>query len=243
MTKHPISKIELKEIADYRGNLSFAEEDAPIPFDIKSVFWGTINKDISLTFERQLFLIVLDGKVNANGELLDRPNQAYLAESNLELNLVSEKATILLVMDKEIKQNDKSTQLENDILQMPMTKDFLGLEGHFANSSSSIPFDIKRVYFTYDIPDNAKRGGHAHQKLTSIIIPIQGKFDVFLDDGNTTTRILLDKQGEGLHIHTKMWRELENFKNKSILIVLASELFSRDDYIWDLQEFRQKHKH
>ncbi|WP_298116824.1 FdtA/QdtA family cupin domain-containing protein [Flavobacterium sp.] len=100
-----------------------------------------------------------------------------------------------------------------------------------------IPFEIKRVYYLYDVPSFAQRGGHAHKNLNQILIALSGSFDVVLKDGFDTQIITLNKPNKGLLIKTNIWRELENFSSGSVCLVLASEVFDENDYIRDYQDF------
>lgn len=100
-----------------------------------------------------------------------------------------------------------------------------------------IPFQIKRVYYLFDVPSNAYRGGHAHKELYQVLIALSGSFDVILDDANERKTITLNKPDKGLLIPTGIWRELENFSSGSVCLVLASEEFEEDDYIRDYDDF------
>ncbi len=243
MNSQEIQEVQLKEIKDYRGNLSFAEENNPIPFDIKSVFWTTLTKDISLSIDAQSFIIILDGKLKLNDAILDQPNQAYLApkDSKLNLSLLSQEAVILIVMDTAIDAIDESKS-SNKLLEMPYIKDFNGLKGYFANSNSTLPFDIRRVYFTYNIPETAKRGGHAHIYTKEIVFPIKGQFDVIMENKETCATVHLNKYNEGIFLNTGIWRELENFKDKSLVLVLASDSYYEADYIREYADFKKQYK-
>jgi len=101
-----------------------------------------------------------------------------------------------------------------------------------------IPFQIKRVYYLYDIPTNAYRGGHSHQKQESFIVALSGSFDVILDDGATRQRIMLNNPDRGLYVPTGVWREIENFSSGSVCLVLASIEFDEDEYIRDYNTFK-----
>lgn len=100
-----------------------------------------------------------------------------------------------------------------------------------------IPFDIKRVYYLYDVPSDAFRGGHAHKKLYQFLIPLSGSFDVHLKDGKNNQIISLNKPNKGLLIVPGIWREIDNFSSGSVCLVLASEVFNEDDYIRDFDDF------
>lgn len=243
MSNASTNKIELTKIADYRGNLSFAEKNNPIPFNIKSVFWTTLQENMSLVMDAQTFLIILKGAVEINNELLNQPCQAYLAErkSHLRLNLQSPEAILIIVSDTKIEADDHV--LQNDqLLDMPTIADYYGLKGYFANSNSTLPFDIKRIYFTYAIPDFAKRGGHAHIYTKEIVFPIKGEFDVLTDDLKTKTKVHLQQENQGIFLDTGIWRELENFTDQSLVLVLASEPYYEEDYIREYVDFEKKYK-
>lgn len=100
-----------------------------------------------------------------------------------------------------------------------------------------IPFQINRVYYLFDVPSTAQRGGHSHKKLNQVLIALSGSFDVVLKDGKETQKITLNKPDKGLLINTNIWRELENFSSGSVCLVLASEVFDEDDYIRDYSDF------
>lgn len=100
-----------------------------------------------------------------------------------------------------------------------------------------VPFDIKRVYYLYDVPGGSERGGHAHTELQQFIIAVSGAFDVLLDDGVNKKTVHLDRPYNGLYITSGIWRELWNFSSGAICLVLASQNYSEDDYIRDLDDF------
>ena len=102
-----------------------------------------------------------------------------------------------------------------------------------------IPFDIKRVYYLYDVPSDAYRGGHAHKNLIQFMIPLSGSFDVLVDDGNSKKKIMLNKPNKGLLIPSGIWREMDNFSSGSICMVLASDYFNEEDYFRSYREFKK----
>ena len=111
-------------------------------------------------------------------------------------------------------------------------------EGNIAIiEKNTIPFEIKRVYYLFDIPSSAHRGGHAHKNLNQILIALSGSFDVILKDGISTQTITLNKPDKGLLITTNIWRELENFSSGAICLVLASAIFDECDYIREYDDF------
>ncbi|MFH0734103.1 MAG: FdtA/QdtA family cupin domain-containing protein [bacterium] len=105
------------------------------------------------------------------------------------------------------------------------------------NSPESLPFDIKRVYYLYDIPGGESRGGHAHKNLYQLITAASGSFEVIIDDGKSKKSIILNHPYNGLLIVPGIWRELENFSSGAICLVLASQLFNEEDYIRKHDEF------
>lgn len=100
-----------------------------------------------------------------------------------------------------------------------------------------IPYDIKRVYYLYDIPSSAHRGGHSHKEQLEFLIALSGSFDVVLKDGISTQTVTLNKPDKGLLINTNIWRELENFSSGAVCLVLASAIFDESDYIRDYENF------
>jgi len=105
-----------------------------------------------------------------------------------------------------------------------------------------VPFDIKRVYYLYDVPGGVDRGGHAHKELSQLIIAAGGSFDVILDDGHTKKSFTLNRPYQGLFIVPGIWRELTNFSSGSNCLVLASDNYSEADYIRDYVEFKHYKK-
>ena len=105
--------------------------------------------------------------------------------------------------------------------------------------NGTIPFEIKRVYYLYDVPSGAYRGGHAHENLQQFLIPLSGSFDVILKDGIQEERVVtLNKPDKGLLIVPGIWRELSNFSSGAVCLVLASTMFDEADYIRNYTEFK-----
>jgi len=101
----------------------------------------------------------------------------------------------------------------------------------------NVPFEVKRVYYLYDVPGGEGRGGHAHKELQQFIIAVSGAFDVLLDDGTNKKIVHLDRSFFGLHIVPGIWRELLNFSSGAICLVLASEIYDEKDYLRNYTEF------
>lgn len=102
----------------------------------------------------------------------------------------------------------------------------------------TVPFEIKRVYYLYDVPSDAYRGGHAHIEQHEMLIAVSGSFEVVLDDGNRKETIMLNKPNIGLLIPTMIWRELQNFSSGAVCLVMASDVFDEKDYIRDYDQFK-----
>jgi len=107
----------------------------------------------------------------------------------------------------------------------------------FIEGGRHVPFDIRRVYYLYDVPGGAERGGHAHKELHQLIVAMSGSFDVILDDGTEKRRIHLNRSYNGLYVCPMIWRELDNFSSGSVCMVLASNHYDEADYFRDYQEF------
>ena len=120
------------------------------------------------------------------------------------------------------------TVVENKVL--PAGDDLEGAIG-------TLPFDVKRVYYLYDVPGGESRGSHAHRELEQLIIAASGSFKVTLDDGKDKRTFFLNRPYQGLYVKPGMWRDLEDFSSGAICLVLASELYSKEDYIRDYDEF------
>jgi dTDP-4-dehydrorhamnose 3,5-epimerase-like enzyme len=100
-----------------------------------------------------------------------------------------------------------------------------------------IPFAFQRVYYLFDVPSTAFRGGHSHIHQSEFLIPLSGSFEVVTDDGTTKTTHLMNKPNIGLYIPTGIWRELQNFSSGAVCLVLASDVFKEEDYIRNYEDF------
>ena len=113
--------------------------------------------------------------------------------------------------------------------------------GHITpvNNGFEIPFDVKRVFYLYDIPGGESRGAHAHKDCHQFLIAASGAFEVMLDDGKIQRQVMLNRPSVGLHIPPGIWAHEMNFSAGSICLVLASHEYSVGDYIRDYEEFKQ----
>jgi hypothetical protein len=130
----------------------------------------------------------------------------------------------------------KTSVYECNIVYLPKIHNEAGNITALENQKN-IPFDVRRVYYLYDVPGGAERGGHGHKNLQQFIVALSGSFDVLLDDGTNKKVVHLDRPYIGLHIMPGMWRELLNFSSGAICLVLASTLYEEDDYIREYDDF------
>ena len=107
----------------------------------------------------------------------------------------------------------------------------------FVEGGCHVPFDIKRVYYLYDVPGGSERGGHAHKDLHQLIIAMSGSFDIILDDGVNKTKHHLARSYYGLYVCPMIWREINNFSSGAVCMVLASNKYDENDYYRDYGEF------
>ena len=122
------------------------------------------------------------------------------------------------------------------IIQLPVIPDERG-NLSFVEENHHIPFEIKRVYWLYDVPGGASRGAHAHKELYQLIIAASGSFRVTLDDGREKKSFFLNRSYQGLLVPPGIWRDLDDFSSGAVCMVLASELYDAKDYIRDYEEF------
>ena len=105
------------------------------------------------------------------------------------------------------------------------------------SANKEIPFEIKRIYYTWDMPKEAIRGGHAHRNLDEVVICLHGFCDFVLDDGKETLTIHLDRPNKGIYIPAHLWRDFRNFSSDCVVILIASDYFHPEDHIKDYNEF------
>lgn len=131
----------------------------------------------------------------------------------------------------------KNTIDNCQVLDIPKIADHRGnlavIEG------DTLPFDFKRVYYLYDVPSDAHRGGHSHKEQQEFLIAVSGSFEVILDDGINKKTVTLNKPNKGLLIPTGIWRELGDFSSGAICVVFSSDVFLESDYIREYSEFEK----
>jgi len=122
-----------------------------------------------------------------------------------------------------------------ELIKIPVIEDVSGNLAFIQNDI--LPFEFKRVYYLFDVPSSAFRGGHSHIKQHEVLIALSGSFEVTVNDGTNKKSYLLNKPNIGLHLPSGIWRELENFSSGAVCLVLASDVFEETDYIRDYNVF------
>ena len=131
----------------------------------------------------------------------------------------------------------KSSVFDSTIIELPVVHNVAGNITALNNSEGIIPFEVKRLYYLYDIPGGENRGAHAHKELQQLIIAASGSFDITLDDGKTKRTFNLSRPNLGLYMPSGLWRELDNFSSGAICLVMASHGYDEKDYIRNYADF------
>jgi len=126
------------------------------------------------------------------------------------------------------------------LLKIPVVEDLSGNLAFIQNGV--LPFEFKRVYYLFDVPSSAFRGGHSHIEQHEVLIALSGSFEVTVNDGKDKESYLLNKPNVGLYLPKGIWRELENFSSGAVCLVLASDIFEETDYIRDYETFLNSKK-
>ena len=127
----------------------------------------------------------------------------------------------------------------NDCLVLDLNKHHSDRKGNLTvvQNGVTVPFDIKRVYYLYDVPGGESRGSHAQRELSQLIVAASGSFRVVLDDGSAKRAFVLNRPYQGLLVKPGIWRDLDDFSSGAVCMVLASEVYQPEDYIRDYDEF------
>lgn len=136
---------------------------------------------------------------------------------------------------------NKSTVYDCSIIEIDKHHDRTGNISVIENGIT-VPFDVKRVYYLYDVPGGESRGGHAHKDLRQLIVAASGSFNVTLDDGNVKRTFTLNRPYQGLLVVPGIWRELDDFSSGSVCLVLASHKYDEADYVRDYNVFKELKK-
>lgn len=277
--------IELPKFLDDRGNLSFLENDAQIPFEIKRVHWiydvpggesrgGVAYKtteEFIVAMSGSFDVVVRDGErewkffLNRSYKGVYIPAGYWRSVENYSSNSVAVIAAstyydpsdaIRTMEELRAWQPDASIddRCIDDRLTLEKGKFSVGdcgiieLDRHHSQrkgdisvveNGKEVPFDVKRIYYLYDVPGGADRGGHAHKELYQLIVAASGAFTVELDDGTEKKAFTLNRPYQGLLVKPGIWRTLTDFSSGSICMVLASEKYDEKDYIRGYGEFKK----
>lgn len=125
-----------------------------------------------------------------------------------------------------------------DVIDLPVVHDLRG-NLTVVEAERQVPFDIRRVYYLYDVPSGSERAGHAHRGLQQLIIAASGSFSIHLDDGRRQETIFLNRSHKGVLLKPMVWRVINNFSSGAVCMVIASAHFDESDYIRDHSDFRR----
>lgn len=278
--------IELPKILDDRGNLSFLENDAQLPFRIRRVHWiydvpggeergGVAYKtteEFIVAMSGSFDVIVSDGKhewhfpLNRSYRGVYIPAGLWRSINNFSTNAVAVIAASTHYDPQDaIRDHDEFVQwsashheygieslLFNSNSQIIDTKysiydcGIITLDRHHSQrkgdisvieNGETVPFDVKRIYYLYDVPGGESRGGHGHKQLEQLIVAASGSFAITLDDGYVRRTFTLNRPYQGLLVKPGIWRTLDDFSSGSVCLVLASEKYEADDYIRNYNDF------
>ena len=288
MTISDCKIIELPKFLDARGNLSFAEQNNHIPFEIKRTYWiydvpggeergghaFRLNQEFIVALSGAFDVVVDDGQNKKTFSL----NRSYyglyvpaglwreinnFSTNSLALEFGSEhydEADYIREYDEYLQFKAQSSKLKvnstpncEPLTINPEPKKYnvfdctmVELDRHHSDrkgnlsvveNGQTLPFDVKRVYYLYDVPGGENRGSHAHKELSQLIIAASGSFTVTLDDGKCKRSFFLNRPYQGLYVKPGMWRDLEDFSSGAVCMVLASDVYLKEDYIRDYEEF------
>lgn len=164
----------------------------------------------------------------------------YDYEEYLRYSKTTESATSLAFKPQPLSPGHESNKYNVfDCTMVELDRHHSDRKGNLTvvESGVTLPFDVKRVYYLYDVPGGESRGSHAHKELSQLIIAASGSFTVTLDDGKCKRSFFLNRPYQGLYVKPGMWRDLEDFSSGAVCMVLASEVYQKEDYIRDYQEF------
>lgn len=285
MTINDCKIIELPKFLDVRGNLSFVEQFAHIPFEIKRTYWlydvpGGIargghaekdNEEIVIALSGAFEIVVDDGErsktfvLNRSYYGLYIPNGLWREIKEFSTNAVAlEFGSIPYTADDYIRDYESfieyKKQSTTSKVYAPLSDRTKGtgkrysvfdctmveLDKHHSERNGNLtvvengitlPFDVKRVYYIYDVPGGENRGAHAHKDLEQLIVAASGSFTVTLDDGHSKRSFFLNRPYQGLYVKPGMWRDLVDFSSGAVAMVLASDIYKTEDYIRDYNDF------
>lgn len=249
--------IRLPKIEDPRGNLSFIEHGArgACPFELERVSWiydvpaGRSRLWHGLSRHGQM-MVAMSGSFDAAGARLDRSDRGLAIESGTDTVMENFSTNSVAMILGGGEATEPSPRPEGAhavssvdgcrIIELPRRRDADGSVTEVVNSAEGVPFNVRRVFYLYDVPADAERGGHSHHCAREMIVALTGSFDVVLDDGvNAPRRFSLNRPYRALYIPAGLWRTLDNFSGGAVCLVLTSERYSEADYVRDYDRFKE----
>jgi glyoxylate utilization-related uncharacterized protein len=249
---------KLPKIEDKRGKLTFVQAFDHIPFEIEQLFCSFNN---SLEFTQKAYqqksyqevIIALSGsfdviiKKNTENSFKYSLNTPYNfvnipADSSYRLENFVENTVSLHLLSKPINcEAKKNIQIEHTSINDCRIIKFDVRENRFKRKEilhdNKVPFKVKRVYYLYDMPKGANRGGHAHFESQELLIAVKGSFEIEVLDGKEKTSFLLNNPHQGLYFPSGLWSEVKNISEDALCLVLSSITYKESDYIRDFKEF------
>ena len=250
--------IKLPKVADPRGNLSFIQsgKGGACPFEISKVLWvydlpATIDSSLTSDPSAEALFVALSGCFDSEGLTFRTPDSALLTPDaqNTHLTQFATNTVIMMlgagesapVAEEDFIDPHPSSSV-NDCRIVMLDRHPIAGGGSWSevdNTLRQIPFSVRRVFYLYDVPADATRGGHSHFQAQELIVAMAGSFDVVLDDGkNPPRRFTLNRPYQGLYIPTGIWRTLENFSGGAVSTVLTSHPYSEPDYVREYSDFK-----
>ena len=285
MTINDCRILELPKFLDARGNLSFAEQYAQIPFEIRRTYWlydvpGGIargghaeknNEEVVIALSGAFEIVVDDGvrkktftlnrsyyglyipkglwreikEFSTNALALEFGSIPYSADDYIRdyqkyLDFIKQpkKDRIIEPLMPRVIENVKKHSVF-DCTMVELDKHHSERNGNLTvvENGKTLPFDVKRAYYLYDIPGGESRGAHAHKQLEQLIIAASGSFTVTLDDGECKRSFFLNRPYQGLYVKPGIWRDLDDFSAGAVCMVLASDIYDKEDYIREYDGF------
>lgn len=247
--------VDFPKILDERGSLSVIENGSLLPFDIAACAWVYDLRDGEEWTGRRLsdsdelvvalsggFDVIVEDGSEQETYHLNRPYRALYVPEGVGWRIAgfSTNSVVLILSAGEMKSgamhNPDSDFYKNQVVGLNNVKYAQG-KVTIVNGCNDIPFDIKRAYYLYDVPADESRGSHAHKELRQLVIAVSGSFHVTLDDGMEKHTYTLSRPGEALRVTPGMWRTLDGFSSGAVCLVLASDVYTAEDYIRDYDEF------
>lgn len=247
----------LPRIEDPRGNLSFIEHGRCCPFEIGRAGWYydmPAGAALGHSAPAKEMIVAMSGSfdVDADGEIfrLDRSDRGVVIEKGANvrlLNFSTNSVALALAAWPDAEavtapSHDLSHRMsdvaEAHIIALPRIANGKGSLTSACSGDDWLPFNLRRVFYLFDVPADAERGGHSHYEARELIVALSGSFDVVLSDGkHSERRFTLNRPYQGLYVPTGLWRTLDNFSGGAVCMVLTSEHFSEADYVREYDEF------